>query len=112
MTIQDLLDSGHFEALNTTPFDDREIIYLRSCDLLSWVMAKGGENEAWITVQSHSNIIAVATLLDLSCVILPENVQPDPDTLEKANENGLALLSTRLDAYRIFLKLQELGLPS
>ena len=42
-----------------------------SCDLLSWVMAHGREGMAWITVQTHMNVIAVASLHDMSCVIIP-----------------------------------------
>lgn len=112
MTLYELIDSGDFILLNHTDVENRPIASLRCGDLLSWVMAKGRADDAWITVQSHANIVAVATLLDMTCIILPEGAKPDPDTLEKADENGLAILSTGLDAFRIFLKMHALGLSA
>ena len=41
---------------------DREIACGYSCDLLSWVMAHGKQDMAWVTVQAHLNVIAVAVL--------------------------------------------------
>jgi hypothetical protein len=32
-------------------------------DLLSWVMAKAQPGNVWITIQAHSNIVAVASLI-------------------------------------------------
>ena len=40
---------------------DREIACGYSCDLLSWVMAHGKQDMAWVTVQAHLNVIAVAS---------------------------------------------------
>ena len=38
-------------------------------DLLSCVMAGAPHQGLWVTLQAHSNIIAVAVLLELSAVI-------------------------------------------
>ena len=52
------------EAQNMTPGveEDREISCGYTCDLLSWVMAHGCEGMAWVTVQTHMNVVAVAAL--------------------------------------------------
>lgn len=63
-------------------------------DLLSWVMGRAQEGQAWITIMSNQNVAAVAALSDVSCVILTENVQPDPDLLKKAQTQGINLLGT------------------
>lgn len=110
MKISDLVQNEHFKILNQHTYEDREINYLRCCDLLSWVMAKGAEGDAWITVQTHANIVAVSTLLEISCIILPESIKPDIDTLNKAEENQLAIISCDLDAFRIFKILDTMGL--
>jgi hypothetical protein len=71
------------------------------CDLLSWVMARGEEGMAWITVQTHLNVIAVACLHDFSCVIIPENIDIPQTTIDKANEEGIAVFSSEKTAYAI-----------
>jgi len=38
-------------------------------DLLSDVMANANENMAWITIQTHKNIVAIASLKELACII-------------------------------------------
>jgi hypothetical protein len=106
MNINDLMNKKDFKLLNTKPLEDREIAYVRCCDLLSWVMAKGHSGDAWITVQTHVNIIAVASLLEFSCIILPESIEPDPDTLAKAEENDIPVFTTPLDAYAIFKNIR------
>lgn len=109
MKISDLLSNEKF-SLICGDDTDREITSLTSCDLLSWVMANGKEDAAWITVQAHMNIIAVASLLDFSCVILPESIKVDEAIVEKATEQDVAIISTDLDAFGIFKVMYEMGL--
>jgi hypothetical protein len=80
------------------------------CDLLSWVMAHGKRNGAWITVQTHLNTVAVASLLDLSCIIIPEDIEVNEQTLSKADEEGIAVLSTSLTGYQASGRLISLGI--
>ncbi len=81
-----------------------------SCDLLSWVMAHGREGMAWITVQTHMNVIAVASLHDMSCVIIPENIRMEDDVLAKATEEGITVLSSELTAFDISGRLFSAGI--
>ncbi|MGI6668584.1 MAG: AraC family transcriptional regulator [Acetivibrionales bacterium] len=53
---------------------DNEIKGMYCCDLLSWVMSHAAKGSAWITVHTHLNIVAVAALLELSCIIIPEGI--------------------------------------
>lgn len=79
-------------------------------DLLSCVMAGAAHQALWITLQAHTNIVAVAALLDLSAVIITEGAVPDPATIAKANEEGIVLLSTEKPSFYIAGKLWDLGL--
>lgn len=81
--------------------DEREIISGCACDLLSWVMAHGCGDMAWVTVQTHMNVIAVAALLDFACVIVPNGLKMPPDVIAKADEEGIAVLESELDAFTI-----------
>ncbi len=109
MKIKALVEHKDFKLLSKSDDMERNISGVECCDLLSWVMANGKEDEAWITVQIHSNIIAVATLLDFSCIIVPEDIKVDADVIEKASEEDVAVFSTSLDAYGIFKVFYESG---
>ncbi|MBE5792714.1 MAG: AraC family transcriptional regulator [Clostridiales bacterium] len=81
-----------------------------TCDLLSWVMAHGREGMAWITVQTHMNVIAVATLHDMACVIIPEGIKVENDVIEKADEEGICVLASPLTAYEISGRMHDSGI--
>jgi len=50
-------------------------------DLLSCVMAKARAGNVWITLQSHPNIVAVASLLNLAGIIITEGMTPEATTI-------------------------------
>lgn len=79
-------------------------------DLLSCVMAGAMHQGVWVTLQAHANIVAVAALLDLAAIIITEGAMPDPDTVAKANEEGVVLLATPKPSFHIVGKLWEMGL--
>lgn len=110
VTLKTLVDEFGFHLLTPDVALDTPVKSVNSCDLLSWVMANGKENEAWITVQTHTNILAVTSLLDMACVIVPENITVDVETIEKAIEKEIPLFSTPLSVYEIFTKFYEKGI--
>jgi hypothetical protein len=79
-------------------------------DLLSCVMSGAPKGGIWVTLQSHVNIIAVAALLDLCAIIVTEDAQPDQMTLDKANEEGITVLTTPHPTFYIVGKLWEYGI--
>ena len=83
-----------------------------ACDLLSWVMANGRQGCAWVTIQTHMNVIALASLHDMACVIFPESVSPDEAPAKKAAEEGIALIKSPLTAYEICGRMARLGIES
>ena len=100
MKVNDLVTNNSFKLLNSIDTQlDIETVYI--CDLLSWVMAHAGSKCAWITIQSHVNIVAVAVLLEMSCIIVPENVKVEEATLQKAAEENIPILSTELSSYQV-----------
>lgn len=81
------------------------------CDLLSCVIAKAQEGTVWITLQAHSNIVAVASLLDLAGIIVTEGMSLDAATMQKADEKGVPILTTELTAFTVVGRLFQLGVP-
>jgi hypothetical protein len=81
-------------------------------DLLSCVMTGAEPEGIWITLMAHGNIIAVAALLDLTAIIITEDAQPNQDTIDKANEKGVTMLSTSHPSFHVIGKLWEMGLEA
>jgi hypothetical protein len=79
-------------------------------DLLSCVMANATHQGIWVTLQAHTNIVAVSALLDLCAVIITEGAMPDPGTIDKANQEGVVLFSTAASSFSVVGKLWEMGL--
>ncbi|MBQ9298996.1 MAG: AraC family transcriptional regulator [Clostridia bacterium] len=111
MKIKDILPL--IEAQVKTPGADldKDVLCGYTCDLLSWVMAHGQEGMAWVTVQTHMNVIAVAALHDMACVIMPENIQMEKESIEKAAEEGICVLESGLSGYEICGRLHAAGIP-
>ena len=104
MTVAEFAKAGGFtEIILPDPDAETDGVYVG--DLLSWVMGKAQLNDIWITIMSNANIIAVATLADVSCILLAEGVSLDADTIALANEKGINILSTDLPAYEIAGKI-------
>jgi predicted transcriptional regulator len=77
-------------------------------DLLSDVMGNAKEGEIWITIQTHQNIIAIASLKDLSAIIIVKGSSPEADTIEKSNTENIPVLCTELDTFNITGRLFDL----
>lgn len=86
---------------------DRKVTGIYSGDLLSWVMSHAKSGDAWITVHTHLNIIAVAVLTEVPCIIIPEGIQVEAATIDRAGQEGVAMLSTDMTVYEICCKAKE-----
>jgi predicted transcriptional regulator len=108
--IKNICEKINARVLAGTAALEREVSGAYICDLLSWVMSHAKKGDAWITVMSHANVVAVASLLDLGCIIVPEDIEMDQDALKKADEEGIPVLSTSMNAYEIAVELNKMGL--
>ncbi len=104
MTVNELIGLGDIKAL-TLPDAQRQIHGAYVGDLLSWVMGRANADNVWITIMSNVNIVAVATLADVSCILLAEGVVPDDDVLSVAKAKGVNVLSSKLPAFELALML-------
>ena len=107
MTVNDLVKCDGFSPI-ALPFPDRKIDGAYIGDLLSWVMGRAESGNAWITIMSNINVIAVATLTDVSCVILADGVAPDDELINLACQKGINILSTMLPMYEAAITLKDL----
>jgi hypothetical protein len=93
----------------SVPRGEREVTGGYMGDLLSWVMGRAREGDAWVTIMSNQNVAAVASMTDVSCVILAEGVRPDPDLLAKAQAQEINLLGTGRSAFALAGALSEVS---
>jgi len=89
---------------------DNDVTGIYCCDLLSWVMSHANKGDAWITVHTHLNVVAVAALSEVSCVIIPEGIEVEEATIAKAKEQGIPIISTGLCAYCTCIEAYECGI--
>ena len=93
-----------FETL-CMPDGDRQVSGAYIGDLLSWVMGRARADNAWITIMSNVNVIAVASLADVACVILAEGVTLDDELIKTATAKGVNILKSELPAYETAAEL-------
>ena len=86
---------------------DKEVTGGYTCDLLSDVMGRIEEGMVWITMQTHQNTLAVATLKDAAAIILVNSAEPDEETFEKGREEEFPVLGTSCSAFDISGKIYQ-----
>lgn len=79
-------------------------------DLLSDVIANAEKGNIWVTLQLHVNIVAVAVLKELAAIVIVQNREPNEETLRKANEENIPILTSSLSAFELVGKIYSLGI--
>ncbi|MBR3894678.1 MAG: hypothetical protein IKJ35_05970 [Clostridia bacterium] len=77
-------------------------------DLLSWVMGRAACDNAWITIMSNVNIVAVATLVDVAVIILAEGVTLEESVRNTAAAKGVNIYTSEKTAYELAKELAGL----
>ena len=87
---------------------EREVTGVYIGDLLSWVMGRAQGGDAWVTIMSNINVVAVASLADVACIVLAEDVVPDEKVISTARDKGVNLFTTPMTAFEVAVMLAEL----
>lgn len=74
-------------------------------DLLSDVMGRAEEGMIWLTSQIHKNIVAVASLKELSAIIIVNERKVDSDVIETAESENVVVLTSETPAFETAGKL-------
>jgi hypothetical protein len=102
MTVQTLSDEVGAQILCGSARALQENVEGGYCgDLLSWVISRAVAGGVWITIMSNPNVAAVAMLASVSCVLLAEDVEPDPPLLEKAISEDIPLLRSPKSTFEL-----------
>ncbi|MDD2191479.1 MAG: DRTGG domain-containing protein [Bacteroidales bacterium] len=101
MTVRELKEKLNLRLVSGEEGLDNVIDGGYTSDLLSDVMGNAEMGQCWITLQTHKNIMAIASLKDLACIVLVKDLKPNQDTIEQSNEEGIPILTTSKEAFEI-----------
>lgn len=110
MKLEEVISKLDLQKIAYFPEYPKEIAGAYTSDLLSDVIANSKKDYIWVTLQTHVNIAAVATLKELAAIIIVLNKDIDGDTMEKAAMEKINILKTGMNAYEVSGKLYEMGI--
>ncbi|MEE1502899.1 MAG: DRTGG domain-containing protein [Acutalibacteraceae bacterium] len=109
MTVKELKEKLDLQYIcNENIAEEKTVTGCYCGDLLSWVMSRATEGDAWLTVMGNVTSIGVAVLADVACIILTENAPADADAIKRAEENEVIILSTDKNSYAIAVEISKL----
>jgi predicted transcriptional regulator len=108
MTVQELKDKLNLTVFSGEEGLNREITGGYVSDLLSDVMGHAEAGSVWVTLQTHKNIMAISSLKEIAAIILVKGFQPEEDTINQSNEEGIPILGTTEQTFEIAGKIYEL----
>ncbi|MDY6801557.1 MAG: DRTGG domain-containing protein [Bacteroidota bacterium] len=105
MKVSDIVDKFNLKVFSGKSGLDREVNGGYVSDLLSDVMGNSKEGQIWITLQTHKNVMAIASLKDLAAVILVKGFKPNDDTMKQSEIEGVPVLGTTENTFEMSGKL-------
>jgi serine kinase of HPr protein (carbohydrate metabolism regulator) len=108
MRLRDIVDPLRLSVRSGKELLDREVSGGYVGDLLSDVIANGEAGSLWITMQVHSNIVAVAVLKELAGIIIVQGREPAEETLVRATEEKIPVLVSQGTAFEMAGQLYTL----
>lgn len=110
MTVSDIVHSFGLKIKTGKNRLDEVVTGGYAGDLLSDVIAHSRKGSIWVTIQTHPNIVAVASMKELAAIILAGGREPDVDTIKKAEEEEIPILVSSLFTYELAGKLYQMGI--
>jgi serine kinase of HPr protein (carbohydrate metabolism regulator) len=108
MKVSDLIQEFNLKLFSGEKGIENEIAGGYVSDLLSDVMGFSKEGEVWVTLQTHQNVVAVASLKDLAAVVLVKGFEPEPETLIHSDNEGIPVLGTIMSTFEFSGKMYHL----
>lgn len=108
MKVCDIVDALDLTVFSGKEGLQRKVVGGYTSDLLSDVMGNVDEEQIWVTLQTHKNVMAIASLKDVAAVVLVKGYKPEEGTIEQSEEEGIPILGTELEAFEISGKLYQM----
>jgi predicted transcriptional regulator len=108
MKVSEIVNILGLEVFSGKEGLENEISGGYASDLLSDVMGNADEGQIWATIQTHLNVMAIASLKEMAAVLITNGAKPNDDTLQKSNEEGIPIVGTADSTYEIIGKLYSI----
>ncbi|MBR8534141.1 serine kinase [Carboxylicivirga sediminis] len=108
MKVADIIEKLDLKVIGGEEGLQNEITGGYTSDLLSDVMGNVDEGDVWITLQTHRNVMAVASLKEVAAVIIVKGLEADENTINQSNDEGIPLLSSEMETFELSGKLYQM----
>ena len=108
MTVKEVVEALNLKVLSGADGLDRQVEGCYVSDLLSDVMGNAEMGNIWVPLQTHKNVMSIASLKELAAVILVKGLSANDDTLDQSNEEKIPFLSTDAETFETAGKIYEL----
>lgn len=110
MKLQEIIEKVDLKPLTNIENNEVEGVFIS--DMLSDVMTSAQPGQLWLTVQTHTNIVSAANLVDLSAIVITQGKKVPENTVELANRYHVVILSTSMQTFELAAKLIGIGLKA
>ena len=108
MKVCDLVEQLSLKVFCGEQGINNEVVGGYTSDLLSDVMGNVDEEYVWVTLQTHKNIMAIASLKEVAAIVLVKGYKPEQAAIDQSNEEGIPILGTDMEAFEISGQLYAL----
>ena len=108
MTVREIMNTLSLTLFSGTEGLDNTVTGGYTSDLLSDVMGHAQAGQLWITLQTHANVLAIASLKELSAVVLVSGCKPDEGMLAHARSEHVPVLGSELGTFELSGRIYNL----
>lgn len=108
MNVKQFCDAISGKITAGQKFSEKEITGGYTGDLLSLTISKAKVGDAFITVMNNVNTVAVASLADISCIVLSEGTATTNEMKEKAEMVKIPIIESTKSSFRLCVLLANL----
>ena len=108
MTVREIAEKLNLKVFSGEAGLDREVTGGYVSDLLSDVMGFAKDGSVWVTLQTHKNVMAIATLKELAAVVIVKGFEPEEDAKEVSEEEGIPILGSSEQTFELVGRIYNL----
>ena len=108
MTVREIAEKLNLRVFSGEAGLDREVTGGYVSDLLSDVMGFAKDGSVWVTLQTHKNVMAIATLKELAAVVIVKDFEPEEDAKEVSEEEGIPILGSTEQTFELAGRIYNL----
>ena len=112
MKLSEIIQHAKGEVLNSSVFEDYEIVGGCGADLMSDVLTGVKPGAVLLTGLCNLQVIRTAEMADVYAVIFLRGKQPTPEMIELATQKNIPIISSDMGMFQLCGRLYKAGLHS